>query len=173
MNELYLNLGCGSDYRKGYVNVDDNSMWHGGTESMADAHYNLNHFPWPFEDNSADEILMNHVLEHLLDTASVLCEVKRILKPGGLFWGQVPYGPSKHGHAHWQHCKFFIDSSFHDMAKDFGFDVVVAQNVTIDSTCKWYNWMYACRNLVPFKKHLAKLGWSEAYDSVDFKLRKK
>lgn len=168
---MKLNLGCGKDTRDGYINCDNLSCLN-GKPSLSITHLDLEKFPWPFKNESADEILMNHVLEHLMDTTSVIKEVLRILKPGGLFLGQVPYGPSKHGHAHWQHCKFFIDSSFVQMADDFGFKLVEAKNLCIDSSWTWYNWMYFCRNIVPFKKHLAKLGWSESYDLVDFKMIK-
>ncbi|THD66317.1 SAM-dependent methyltransferase [Robertkochia marina] len=44
----------------------------------------------PFEDNSFDVILCNHVLEHIPDDAKAMQELYRIMKPGG--WGvfQIP-----------------------------------------------------------------------------------
>lgn len=44
----------------------------------------------PFEDNSFDVILCNHVLEHIPDDQKAMQELYRILKPGG--WGvlQIP-----------------------------------------------------------------------------------
>ncbi|WP_445382807.1 class I SAM-dependent methyltransferase [Robiginitalea sp. IMCC43444] len=44
----------------------------------------------PFEDNSFDVILCNHVLEHIPDQEKALSELYRVMKPGG--WGifQVP-----------------------------------------------------------------------------------
>lgn len=44
----------------------------------------------PFEDNSFDVILCNHVLEHIPDDRKALSELFRVMKPGG--WGifQVP-----------------------------------------------------------------------------------
>ncbi|WP_299326134.1 class I SAM-dependent methyltransferase [uncultured Maribacter sp.] len=44
----------------------------------------------PFEDNTFDVILCNHVLEHIPDDTKAMSELYRILKPGG--WGifQIP-----------------------------------------------------------------------------------
>ncbi len=52
--------------------------------------WDLNKFPYPFEDNSADKILLSHVLEHLEAPVYVLRECKRILKEGGLLVIVVP-----------------------------------------------------------------------------------
>lgn len=48
---MKLNLGCGSDYRQGYINVDRIS-------GVADVIHDLNEFPYPWPDNAADEILI-------------------------------------------------------------------------------------------------------------------
>lgn len=44
----------------------------------------------PFEDNSFDVIICNHVLEHIVDDRKAMSELYRVMKPGG--WGilQVP-----------------------------------------------------------------------------------
>lgn len=44
----------------------------------------------PFEDNSYDVILCNHVLEHIPDDTKAMQELYRVMKPGG--WGvfQIP-----------------------------------------------------------------------------------
>ena len=44
----------------------------------------------PFKDNSVDIILTFHQLEHVLDIAAYMLELKRILKHGGLLVGAVP-----------------------------------------------------------------------------------
>jgi hypothetical protein len=56
---LKLNLGCGFKRLAGYLNVD----------SVPDCHpdqvVNLEQLPWPWADNSVDEVQLIHVLEHL------------------------------------------------------------------------------------------------------------
>lgn len=44
----------------------------------------------PFEDNSFDTILCNHVLEHIPNDTKAMQELYRILKPGGMAILQIP-----------------------------------------------------------------------------------
>ncbi|WP_298221616.1 class I SAM-dependent methyltransferase [Flavobacterium sp.] len=44
----------------------------------------------PFEDNTYDVILCNHVLEHITDDTKAMQELYRVLKPGGLGIFQIP-----------------------------------------------------------------------------------
>ena len=44
----------------------------------------------PFQDNSFDLILCNHVLEHIPDDATAMKELYRVLKKGGTLIAQVP-----------------------------------------------------------------------------------
>lgn len=49
----------------------------------------------PFEDNSFDFILCNHVLEHIPDDTKAMKEVYRILRPGGTAILQIPQDLSR------------------------------------------------------------------------------
>ncbi|MBR9914755.1 MAG: methyltransferase domain-containing protein [Algicola sp.] len=49
----------------------------------------------PFEDNSYDVILCNHVLEHIPDDTKAMQELFRVLKPGGYGIFQIPQDLSR------------------------------------------------------------------------------
>jgi hypothetical protein len=56
---MRLNLGCGYDRLDGWLNIDKVAAC--GPDQVLD----LERTPWPFADDSVDEVLMSHVLEHL------------------------------------------------------------------------------------------------------------
>lgn len=64
--------------------------------SVADVIHDLNVFPYPFESNSFDIVIAEHVLEHLPDLIKPIEEIHRILKPGGLLYVEVPHFSSHH-----------------------------------------------------------------------------
>lgn len=49
----------------------------------------------PFEDNSYDMILCNHVLEHIPDDTKAMQELYRVLRPGGMGIFQIPQDLSR------------------------------------------------------------------------------
>jgi len=55
---------------------------------LADVKFDLHHIP--FENNTYDVILCNHVLEHVQDANQCMRELNRVLKPGGMAFMQVP-----------------------------------------------------------------------------------
>lgn len=83
-----LNLGCGEDIRRDYINVDIHPL--PGVDVVQD----LARFPYPYHDNSFDQIIAQDVLEHLPNTVKVMEELWRILKPGGLLAVRVPHARS-------------------------------------------------------------------------------
>lgn len=83
MSTKRLHLGCGSKKKEGYLNVD----LFGDPDFRCD----LNQFPWPWEDNSIDEIFSEHWLEHVDDFEKTIHEAYRVLKPNGLFHAKVPH----------------------------------------------------------------------------------
>jgi predicted SAM-dependent methyltransferase len=65
-----LNLGSGGEPREGYLNIDKNPCAPG-----VDVVHDLDQYPWPFESEVADEILMEHCLEHLVDHNRAMKEI--------------------------------------------------------------------------------------------------
>ena len=64
-----------------YITADLNSPW-------ADMHFDVHEIP--FENDSFDVVMGNHLMEHVTDDLQVFKEFYRVMKPGG--WGvfQVP-----------------------------------------------------------------------------------
>lgn len=100
MRTMKLNLGCGSDIRKGYLNVDN--------VNGPDIDFLMDiEKPFPFSDSSIDEIMASHVLEHTHRYASIIKECHRVLKPGGKLEVRVPYGINPDPF----HLRFFWENS--------------------------------------------------------------
>ncbi|MBT8221184.1 MAG: methyltransferase domain-containing protein [Bacteroidia bacterium] len=64
-----------------YITADLNSPW-------ADVHCDI--CDLPFDDDTFDVVLCNHVLEHIEDDQQAMKELFRVLKPGGWAMLQVP-----------------------------------------------------------------------------------
>jgi SAM-dependent methyltransferase len=69
---------------------------HGGNYITADiesplAKVKMDIHKIPFENNSFDVVLCNHVLEHVDDDIKAMSEIQRVLKPGGFAVMQVPF----------------------------------------------------------------------------------
>lgn len=68
----------------------------------------------PFNDNRFDEILIEHVLEHIehKDGDFVMNEIHRVLKPGGIVTIEVPYAFDNIAYEAAGHCRVFVPNSF-------------------------------------------------------------
>jgi len=104
---MRLNLGCGYFKEEGWVNVD------AFENCNPDEVWDLNKFPYPWEDNSIDEITMRHILEHIPDWWSAFCECARILKPGGELHIHVPDESNATALTYRDHHHVFARCSFH------------------------------------------------------------
>jgi predicted SAM-dependent methyltransferase len=82
---LKLHLGCGSNRKPGWVNVD---LFNPSADVALDLRERL-----PFDDGTVAEIHSEHVLGHFdypTDTRHLLAECLRVLEPGGIFNIGVP-----------------------------------------------------------------------------------
>lgn len=102
-----LNLGCGKVRIPGSLGVDRVKI-----KNYVDVIHNLDVVPYPFKDNSIDEIHFYHVLEHLHDPTKKLEELYRILKPGGMIFLRVPHFSSMGAFTDLTHIRPFGYSSF-------------------------------------------------------------
>ncbi len=108
---IKLNLGCGPDILKGYVNCD----W--SKELGADKVFDMNRMPWPFEDSSVSEIVMNHVLEHFHEPLKILKEVYRISHKDAIIKIDLPYFSHESAYSMLDHYHQFTWTSFDALEK--------------------------------------------------------
>ena len=87
-NKVKLNLGCGDKILLGYINVDVVESRKGNKPDLLCDITKLD----KFADNSVDEILTVHVIEHFYYwlLPPVLAEWKRVLRPGGVMITETP-----------------------------------------------------------------------------------
>jgi len=102
---MKINLGCGTDIREGWINVDCNEF--PGVNIIQD----LDEFPWKLEDNSAEVIIAFDILEHVKEPIKFLEEIQRILKPGGVAEIRVPHYKFKGAYWNFGHRNFYHEDA--------------------------------------------------------------
>jgi SAM-dependent methyltransferase len=105
MTKKKLNLGCGTDIKEGWINLDNFDS------NTLDVIHNLETFPYPFEDNYFDEIIAINVLEHIENPVRVIEELHRITTKNGKVTIRVPYYNSKDMGTDPTHKNFFSEHS--------------------------------------------------------------
>ena len=90
---IRLNLGCGQNKLDGYVNVDKYPTF------SPDVLWDLETFPWPFDTDSASEVVMHHSLEHMGAEVEVFLaimkELYRVCAPSAKVTITVPHPRSE------------------------------------------------------------------------------
>lgn len=95
-----LNFGCGRRKRPGEIGVD--------VGALADADVRVGASgPLPFRDATFDAVVSRYTLEHVAALDSVLSEIHRVLKPGGIFRFTVPHCLSLDAYDDPTHVRFF------------------------------------------------------------------
>ena len=83
-----LNLGAGYSPLPDMINVDIAPL-----EGINVVH-NLEVFPWPWPDESVEEVFSSHFLEHIHDIFGFFNELYRVMKVGAKAKFITPYGGS-------------------------------------------------------------------------------
>lgn len=93
-----LNLGCGNDYRPGFINADSGNC-------KKDIHLEIEETPYNLEDNSFDYVLMQHVLEHISKESfvGVMREIHRICAPNAIIYIISPHAGSNNFYTDFTH----------------------------------------------------------------------
>jgi SAM-dependent methyltransferase len=94
-----LDVGCGSAKVSGAIGLDISS------DTAADIVHDLDEFPYPIEDSSFDQILLQDVIEHVAEPIRLFEELHRIARPGASVQLRTPhfssvlaYGDPTHRH---------------------------------------------------------------------------
>lgn len=86
---MKLNMGCGQNKVAGYVNIDKFK------ECSPDIQMDLEVTPWAIPDNTVEEVLFNHCLEHLGATSdvffSIMKELYRVCRHNAKIQINVPH----------------------------------------------------------------------------------
>lgn len=101
-----LNLGSGNLIKEGYVNLDAARL------PGVDVVHNLEEFPYPFESDTFDEVVLHHVIEHLSDTIKTMAEIHRISKNGAHIFITAPYFSHRGAFQDPTHKRFFTWQTF-------------------------------------------------------------
>lgn len=81
---MKLNLGCGNDYKDGWINIDCNQTLKTDMRMTLDERF-------PFEDNSVEAVYMCHSLEHIKDFWFFIDNIYRVCKDGAKIHIIVPH----------------------------------------------------------------------------------
>lgn len=100
-----LNVGCGTDIRPGFINLDKDPF--PGVDKVHD----LDTFPYPFKANQFTEIHCHQVLEHVEDVFKVMNELWRISAPGAVIYIDVPHFSGLNAVTDVSHKHFFSSAS--------------------------------------------------------------
>ena len=103
--KINLNVGCGKDKRKGFINIDKNPNLN--PDKVCDIEKGL-----PFKDKFFDYILCSQVLEHIKNLDFVMKEIYRIAKPNAIIHIEVPYYRAKEAFTNPDHKRFFTEDTF-------------------------------------------------------------
>ena len=86
---MKLNMGSGLNPLPGYVNVDK------GWLGTPDVKHDLEQFPWPWPNDSVDEVVFYHSLEHMGRDGEVFIgivkELYRVCRHGAVVFIAVPH----------------------------------------------------------------------------------
>jgi predicted SAM-dependent methyltransferase len=113
-----LNLGCGKDILPDWINLDKVAI--AGVDIVADLE-DCQQTPLPFPDNSIEEFLASHVLEHLHHPLALMAELHRIAKPNARATFKVPYGSSDDAYEDPTHVRQYFLKSFGFFSQPFYF----------------------------------------------------
>lgn len=108
-NTRKLNVGCGRNALAGWINLDFMPL--PGVDIVADLDA-CDREPLPIDDDSTDEFLLSHVLEHIRKPLPLMQELYRIARPDALCVVRCPHGASDDAWTDPTHLRPYYHGSF-------------------------------------------------------------
>jgi len=105
-----LDVGCGSAKFPGAVGLDISP------DTDADVVHDLDVFPYPFDDASFDQVLLQDVLEHVREPIKVIDELHRICRPGARIHLRTPHFSSVLAYSDPTHLHYFSAEAIRTLA---------------------------------------------------------
>jgi len=130
---VVLEIGCGSGWAISFkhpnvkrIAMDRGSLYRQELEKQGiDFHeVDVCAEPMPVEDASVDMIIINHVIEHIADTAFLMNEMRRVLRVGGGIYVRTP-DITRVKFAFWNdytHVRPFTPAAMDHLMRSFGFE---------------------------------------------------
>lgn len=120
-------------------------------------------FEWGFNDELNfdnaffDCVFSSHCIEHSVNVSTTLCEIHRVLKPGGFALIAVPFGWELNP----EHPYFFGPAEWVSLIEDHGFDIHVAQ-VGKEYPENGYDFFIAARKI-------ERMAGPSSFDAMEFR----
>lgn len=112
-----LDIGCGANKVAGAIGMDINPR------TAADVIHDLDDLPYPFADDSFDEVIGRHVIEHVKDPMAVMGELHRITRSGGKVKLVAP---------HWTNPDFATDLTHRNHLNSYSFRNLTTERAVFD-----------------------------------------
>ena len=167
-----LNFGSGTDYKRGWVNLDYNKMCN------PDVVHNVDKFPYPFKDKTFDYVYCSHILEHVNDLFKTLDELLRITKKEGIIHIRVPHFSNGNGYNDLTHRRFFGWFTFDQLVSGYynrKFNIKIVSRrfnflaVEHGFLNKIFSWFF---NILPKQIYERFFCWIIPVGEIEVKLRK-
>jgi SAM-dependent methyltransferase len=107
---MKLNLGCGHDYKEGWVNLDRNATVKADVYCELDNKFLVKFLP--FEKDTFTHIYMSHILEHIVNPLPLMQDLHRVAAPGCELLIRTPYGSSDNAWEDPTHVRPYFLGSF-------------------------------------------------------------
>lgn len=148
-----LNVGCGTDYKEGWVNIDNNSD---NNIEKLDLNFDMRN-PLPYKDGTVDFIFNEHFFEHLTvdEGQTAMKDLMRVLKPGGVMRIAMPdleLAVKAYTDKNWKGNKEFLER--------FGLGFVKTRAELLNMNFSWWGhkWLYDWEEL---ERRLGEAGFTK------------